>query len=1056
MALPSTGSLSIKDLQDEISIQAGNQNDFEQMANIFDISNFNPSAPEDITLADDFYGETVNLTATSLTVNPDILTWTSAGGNNTTNLSINGNALMIGKPGWLSTENTYLTTAEGGSMVFTAGENSLLGSSNRSATISFIGLNSSTLESLIVSQSGNPVEITLTPSTSQTFTQTAGTYNQDLEVTNPLVVVGELTGSGFTLGTPSVTNLGTTSRYRFVLTRTENTGTARTAELNFQISGSGFVQYRSITHTQTAFAAQISVSPTSYDFAQGGETKEFTVAANTDWETLTSGDSGFQTSVTSASSGFSTSTKNGSNNGSVWVKASNNSTLGNEDRTATLIVRERPWGGGGEFDNTTLTQDGNPYPDYSYSDALISGFAVAMDGLVSPPTSGDTTNTPTVSVTYSTGFSNGYFPSPVSSNTTRYAYVSVTVPSGYSGAGGTVTGTESATQQAPVETITLSTSNTAISGQGGTASVAVTTSTYFNTSWTAEISTSNPSQPPTWTSLGAYTSGQGSSTLYISVGGNYSGQSGYNGSSRSFTVRVYKTSNAAINDTQSFTQTTGTPPVQVPQFSVNPTSGTWTYSQSTSNTKSFTATYTGGGSPTTLSFYLTGTYFGMSSNSAAMTMSVTGGPYVATGNTTTGPPYSVNVFPLNSNSGISDLTENMSVSMGNQGGNTNVTVGLTHEGNQTWSISPTSVTVDYTTGNSNVTLTTNLAWEATLTNGTNGLFSLSGGDSQTGSGNKTFLITRGTNNRGSNITATLLLESTTSGTSQSDTITLTQNPEPSTLKARLNSSSNLSTSITDITPNTYGQSYAVWVQHDGPTSGTVTVSISNENVSHVGVSASSTSGGSNSVSLTNVGSTAQRVYLNYNSNSLNQCRTATITIQSNIATNSIIFNSSYGACTGQPCILKGTKVKLSDGTLTKVENILVGDSLSSKLFAGMPIKRESEVLDWTSEEMNLSEDTVDVTNIQPYHLDNILDFNTGLIKTSYDHLHLVKKQNLYQVVTAENVSVGDFFIREDGSEVEIISIVNKSGNYTVYKLDVEENDLFIANGLLTHNRKEQL
>ena len=129
MALPSTGSLSIKDLQDEISIQAGNQNDFEQMANIFDISNFNPSAPEDITLADDFYGETVNLTATSLTVNPDILTWTSAGGNNTTNLSINGNALMIGKPGWLSTENTYLTTAEGGSMVFTAGENSLSGSS---------------------------------------------------------------------------------------------------------------------------------------------------------------------------------------------------------------------------------------------------------------------------------------------------------------------------------------------------------------------------------------------------------------------------------------------------------------------------------------------------------------------------------------------------------------------------------------------------------------------------------------------------------------------------------------------------------------------------------------------------------------------------------------------------------------------------------------------------------------------------------------------------------------------------------------------------------------
>ena len=75
-----------------------------------------------------------------------------------------------------------------------------------------------------------------------------------------------------------------------------------------------------------------------------------------------------QTSL-SSTSGFSTATKNGTEDDTVYVKASDNSTAGNSDRTATLVVRERPWGGGGEFDNTSLTQDGNPLPTYQFSDA---------------------------------------------------------------------------------------------------------------------------------------------------------------------------------------------------------------------------------------------------------------------------------------------------------------------------------------------------------------------------------------------------------------------------------------------------------------------------------------------------------------------------------------------------------------------------------------------------------------------------------------------------------------------------------------------------------------
>ena len=36
-------------------------------------------------------------------------------------------------------------------------------------------------------------------------------------------------------------------------------------------------------------------------------------------------------------------------------------------------------------------------------------------------------------------------------------------------------------------------------------------------------------------------------------------------------------------------------------------------------------------------------------------------------------------------------------------------------------------------------------------------------------------------------------------------------------------------------------------------------------------------------------------------------------------------------------------------------------------------------------------------------------------------------------------------------EIDVYFIEELEGDYTVYRLDVEDNDLYFANGLLTHN-----
>jgi intein/homing endonuclease len=49
--------------------------------------------------------------------------------------------------------------------------------------------------------------------------------------------------------------------------------------------------------------------------------------------------------------------------------------------------------------------------------------------------------------------------------------------------------------------------------------------------------------------------------------------------------------------------------------------------------------------------------------------------------------------------------------------------------------------------------------------------------------------------------------------------------------------------------------------------------------------------------------------------------------------------------------------------------------------------------------------------------------------------------------------IGDYLSDKNGEEILIESIEILTGEFTVFNLDVEENDLYIANGILTHNAK---
>jgi hypothetical protein len=157
---------------------------------------------------------------------------------------------------------------------------------------------------------------------------------------------------------------------------------------------------------------------------------------------------------------------------------------------------------------------------------------------------------------------------------------------------------------------------------------------------------------------------------------------------------------------------------------------------------------------------------------------------------------------------------------------------------------------------------------------------------------------------------------------------------------------------------------------------------------------------------------------------------------------------------GGGCVLFGTKITMNDGTIKQVQDLVVGDKLSSRSVNGMPVKETSALFKWNSSNIELSNEDVYVKSVQTHHVNVVLSFNDGKLFTSKDHLHLFKSNGIWKISVAVDLKIGDFLLGEDGKEIEIASIVETKGQYIVYKLDVEENDLFIANGILTHNLKD--
>ena len=170
---------------------------------------------------------------------------------------------------------------------------------------------------------------------------------------------------------------------------------------------------------------------------------------------------------------------------------------------------------------------------------------------------------------------------------------------------------------------------------------------------------------------------------------------------------------------------------------------------------------------------------------------------------------------------------------------------------------------------------------------------------------------------------------------------------------------------------------------------------------------------------------------------------------------SIEIVDTYG---GVPsCLLFGSPVSKSDGSVVNVEDLDIGDEI---LTVSLPNATDESVGNWRNDTFNrtgsFTQHSSSVKRVMYEFSQHYYNINSGSELITGEH-HMLYRQagnENWTWQTAPNFSVGDYLMNKQGNEVVISSLeqhIDPDG-YEVVQLDVEPDDFYVGQTFLVHNK----
>lgn len=162
---------------------------------------------------------------------------------------------------------------------------------------------------------------------------------------------------------------------------------------------------------------------------------------------------------------------------------------------------------------------------------------------------------------------------------------------------------------------------------------------------------------------------------------------------------------------------------------------------------------------------------------------------------------------------------------------------------------------------------------------------------------------------------------------------------------------------------------------------------------------------------------------------------------------------AYQTC-GIYCLDADSMITMADGTFKRIADVVVGDVVESRDIQELPDESPNqEYLHVVMPTLSYQNATAQVVGTHQVQAPFYYNINNGLLLATDSHEHIAFSDGVWRIILSVNLRPGDLLLRADGTTEVITSVERVEEEKTFYTIDVEELDVYIANGIVTHNAK---
>lgn len=166
---------------------------------------------------------------------------------------------------------------------------------------------------------------------------------------------------------------------------------------------------------------------------------------------------------------------------------------------------------------------------------------------------------------------------------------------------------------------------------------------------------------------------------------------------------------------------------------------------------------------------------------------------------------------------------------------------------------------------------------------------------------------------------------------------------------------------------------------------------------------------------------------------------------------------SYDGNSVALCLTSDSPILMADGTIKEIGEIEEGDVLKGYSLAGLGLDSDKTFYDWETSTLDATEKDVTVVGVVYSFTGKYYNINNGQVTATSEHPLLIKEleSGQYKFKQVFLLEVGDKLIKATDNgieEIDITSITIENETTEIVSIDVEENDTYLVNGYITHNK----